>query len=124
MAKALELRVGAAGDALDRFEAAWNRAAEGRRMPPLAVLTLPDLPALLKNLSPARWQLLERLRAAAADAGEDVGMLQPQVVLRGRGRLNSTGVLVHRDGSATDRDFDAQVERTRSRQVGRKCAKP
>ena len=64
MAKALELRVGAAGDALDRFEAAWNRAAEGRRMQPLGVLTLPDLPALLKNLSPARWQLLERLRAA------------------------------------------------------------
>jgi predicted transcriptional regulator len=64
LAKTLELRVGAAGDALDRFEAAWNRAAEGRRMPPLAVLTLPDLPALLKNLSPARWQLLERLRAA------------------------------------------------------------
>ena len=64
MAKALELRVGPPGDALDRFEAAWNRAAEGRRVRPLAVLTLPDLPALLKNLSPARWRLLERLRAA------------------------------------------------------------
>ena len=51
------------GDALDRFEAAWNRAAEGRRAPTLAVLTLPDLPALLKNLTPARWQLLARLRA-------------------------------------------------------------
>lgn len=64
MAKTLELRVGAPGDALDRFEAAWNRAAEGRRMRPLSVLTLPDLPALLKNLSPARWRLLERLRVA------------------------------------------------------------
>ncbi len=62
MAKALELRVGAPGDALDRFEAAWNRAAEGRRVPSLAVLTLPELPALLKNLTPARWRLLERLR--------------------------------------------------------------
>jgi predicted transcriptional regulator len=64
LAKTLELRVGSPGDALDRFEAAWNRAAEGRRAPPLAVLTLPDLPALLKNLTPARWQLLARLRAA------------------------------------------------------------
>ena len=63
MAKTLELRVGPPGDALDRFEAAWNRAAEGRRAPTLAVLTLPDLPALLKNLTPARWQLLARLRA-------------------------------------------------------------
>ena len=61
MAKVLELRVGPAGDALDRFEAGWNRVAEGRRMAPLRVLTLKDLPALLRALSPARWQLLERL---------------------------------------------------------------
>ena len=62
MAKRLELRVGGAGDALDRFEAAWNRRLEGGRPVPLAVLTLPDLPALLKELSPARWALLARLR--------------------------------------------------------------
>jgi predicted transcriptional regulator len=61
LAKVLELRVGPPGDALDRFEAAWNRVAEGRRMAPLRVLTLKDLPALLRALSPARWQLLERL---------------------------------------------------------------
>jgi predicted transcriptional regulator len=30
-------------------------------MAPLRVLTLKDLPALLRALSPARWQLLERL---------------------------------------------------------------
>lgn len=64
MAKRLELRVGGPGDALDRFEAAWNRRLEGGRALPLAVLTLPDLPALLKQLSPARWMLLARLRAA------------------------------------------------------------
>ena len=29
MARVLELRLGPPGDALDRFEAAWNRAAEG-----------------------------------------------------------------------------------------------
>ncbi len=59
--RALELRVGAAGDALDRFEAAWNRAAEGRAMAPLKVLSVASLPLLLKTLTPARWQLLERL---------------------------------------------------------------
>ena len=59
----LELRVGGAGDALDRFEAAWNRAAEGRKVPALAVLSMRDLPLLLRTLSPARWSLLERLKA-------------------------------------------------------------
>lgn len=63
-ARALELRVGAAGDALDRFEAAWNRLAEGRAVAPLRVLTVQSLPLLLKTLTPARWSLLERLAAA------------------------------------------------------------
>ena len=66
MARTLELRVGAAADALDRFEAAWNRLAEGRKLASLRVLTLGDLPALLKNLSPARWALLENLRTKGA----------------------------------------------------------
>src|SRR5205814_8247250 len=59
--KTLELRVGPPGDALDRFEAAWNRVAEGGRLVELRVLTLRDLPLLLRTLTPARWQLLERL---------------------------------------------------------------
>ena len=63
MGKRLELRVGGAADALDRFEATWNRRVEGGRPMPLAVLTLPDLPALVRELSPARWTLLARLRA-------------------------------------------------------------
>lgn len=62
MARTLELRVGPAADALDRFEAAWNRVAEGRGVKPLAVLTLRDLPLLLRTLTPARWVLLARLR--------------------------------------------------------------
>ena len=62
MPKLLELRVGDARDALDRFEAAWNRRTEGRS--PLYVLSLADLPLLLRTLTPARWQLLERLREA------------------------------------------------------------
>ena len=64
MARTLELRVGAAGDALDRFEAAWNRVTEGRKPAPLRVLTLQDLPLLLRTLTPARWALLEHLRGA------------------------------------------------------------
>ena len=62
MASRLEIRVGRGGDALDRFEAGWNRLNEGRRLPELHVLTLEDLPRLLATLTPARWALLARLR--------------------------------------------------------------
>jgi predicted transcriptional regulator len=62
LAKILELRVGPPGDALDRFEAAWNRVAEGRKISPLRVLCLESLPLFLKTLTPARWHLLETLR--------------------------------------------------------------
>lgn len=64
MPRILEIRVGAGGDALDRFEAAWNRLAEGRAAGTLHVLTLEDLPALLRTLSPARFALLRALHAA------------------------------------------------------------
>jgi predicted transcriptional regulator len=64
LAKVLEVRVGPAADALDRFEAAWNRRAEGRPMKTLYVLTVANLPLLVKTLSPARWVLLEELRRA------------------------------------------------------------
>ena len=69
LAEALEregfstLVAGTAGDALDRFEAAWNRAAEGRKGRSISVLSMQDLPLLLRTLSPARWSLLERLKA-------------------------------------------------------------
>lgn len=60
----------------------------------------------LNNDTEAAPDFVERLRAAAATAADDVGMLQPCVLLgEGRERLNSTGVVVHRDGSANDRDF-------------------
>jgi len=58
----LHLRVAPPRDALDRFEAAWNRVAEGGRVTPLRVLTLRDLPLLLRTLTPARWTLVERLK--------------------------------------------------------------
>ncbi len=64
MSKKLWLRVSSREDALDRFEAAWHLAS-GRQAPaPLAVLSFADLPLLVKCLSPARWELLRRLRAA------------------------------------------------------------
>jgi predicted transcriptional regulator len=56
--------VGDARDALDRFEAAWNRRTEGRKMDAVRVLSMEDLPLLLRTLTPARWELLDRLRAA------------------------------------------------------------
>jgi predicted transcriptional regulator len=62
MPRKLEIRIGAAGDALDRFEAAWNRVQEGRAMRPLEVLSFADLPLALRTLSPARWVLLKNLR--------------------------------------------------------------
>ena len=62
MSRKLEIRIGAAGDALDRFEAAWNRVLEGRAMRPLEVLSFEDLPLLTKTLSPARWALLQDLK--------------------------------------------------------------
>jgi len=66
MSRKLEIRIGAAADALDRFEAAWNRLAEGRAMRPLEVLSFTDLPLLLRTLSPARWVLLEKLHQDGA----------------------------------------------------------
>jgi predicted transcriptional regulator len=62
MSRKLEIRVGAAADALDRFEAAWNRVLEGRAMRPLEALSFEDLPLLTKTLTPARWTLLQDLK--------------------------------------------------------------
>jgi predicted transcriptional regulator len=66
LAKILEIRVGPPGDALDRFEAAWNRVAEGRKISPLRILSLEGLPAFVKTLTPARWSLVENLRRQGA----------------------------------------------------------
>jgi len=62
----LQVRIGGAGDALDRFEAAWNRQAQGGKPVSLSVLSFDDLPLLLRTLTPARWVLLEELRKAGA----------------------------------------------------------
>jgi predicted transcriptional regulator len=62
MPRKLEIRIGAAADALDRFEAAWNRVQEGRAVRPLDVLSFENLPLALRTLSPARFSLLQTLR--------------------------------------------------------------
>jgi len=82
------------------FAAACNRGIEQARG---------DWILTLNNDTEAAPDFVRLLRAAAAGAAADVGMLQPRIVLHGRERLNSTGVLVHRDGSANDRDFDAPL---------------
>jgi predicted transcriptional regulator len=61
--KAIKVKVGSAAKALDRFEAAWERAERGERATPEHVLTFANLQLLLRTLTPARWTLLERLRA-------------------------------------------------------------
>ncbi len=64
MPKTLYVRVSAPADALDRFEAAWHLAS-GRAAPALLeVLSFADLPLLVKNLTPARWELMKRLKKA------------------------------------------------------------
>ena len=62
----LQVRIGGAGDALDRFEAAWNRQAQDGKAVSLSVLSFEDLPLLLRTLTPARWVLLERVRKEGA----------------------------------------------------------
>ena len=63
----------------------------------------------LNNDTEAAPDLVRHMRAAAEAAPADLGMIQPRLVLRGRNRLNSTGVLVHSDGTADDRDFGAPL---------------
>jgi len=63
MPKTLSIGTSRLPDALDRFEAAWHLTT-GRSAPPaLQRLVFADLPLLLKTLTPARWQLLARLRS-------------------------------------------------------------
>ena len=64
MSKTLYVRVSGASDALDRFEAAWHLASGRPRPAPLAVLSFAGLPLLVKTLTPARWDLLQRLAKA------------------------------------------------------------
>ena len=63
MKRMLKVRVGSAASALDRFETTWKKAARGEKVSAEHVLTFANLQLLLRALTPARWTLLERLRA-------------------------------------------------------------
>ena len=62
MKRKIEIGVGGTTGALDRFEQAWHRGAARKKGAPEVRLTFASLPVLLKNLTPARWALLEQLK--------------------------------------------------------------
>ena len=62
MKRKIEVTVGGLSGALDRFEQAWQRGAAGRSRGAEIRLTFESLPVLLKNLTPARWTLLEAVK--------------------------------------------------------------
>jgi len=64
MKKKIEVTVGSLSNALDRFEQAWQRGVGGGSRSGEVRLTFENLPVLLKNLTPARWKLLEALKRA------------------------------------------------------------
>lgn len=59
MKRKIEVTVGHLSSALDRFEQAWHRGVTGSSRSGEVRLTFESLPVLLKNLTPARWKLLE-----------------------------------------------------------------
>lgn len=62
MKRKIEVTVGNVSGALDRFEQAWHRGVAGRTRTAEVRLTFESLPVLLKNLTPARWTLLEAVK--------------------------------------------------------------
>jgi len=62
MKRKIKLEVGSLSRALDRFERSWERAAKTGARGAEARLTFESLPLLLRNLTPARWALLEDLK--------------------------------------------------------------
>jgi predicted transcriptional regulator len=63
MKKKIEVTVGRLSSALDRFEQTWRRGVVGSpRSGGDVRLTFESLPVLLKNLTPARWKLLEAVK--------------------------------------------------------------
>jgi len=64
MSRRLPIHIEPVVRSLDRFEAIWNLAADDGLSPRGAALSFADLPLLLRTLTPARWDLLQKLRAA------------------------------------------------------------
>jgi predicted transcriptional regulator len=62
MKRKIQIEVGSLSQALDRFERTWERAAKTGARGTEVRLTFESLPLLLRNLTPARWALLEDLK--------------------------------------------------------------
>ena len=62
MKSKIRLRTGRLSQSLDRFERTWERTAKAGARGAEVRLTFESLPLLLKNLTPARWALLEDLK--------------------------------------------------------------
>lgn len=60
--KKIQISVGSVAQALDRFERVWQQAEKGAVPAAQLRLGFESLPTLLKNLTPARWTLLELLK--------------------------------------------------------------
>lgn len=60
--KKIQVSIGSVGQALDRFEQAWGQAQSAGARTAQVRLSFESLPALLKNLTPARWTLLGKLK--------------------------------------------------------------
>jgi predicted transcriptional regulator len=58
----MQIGVGSLAQALDRFGRAWERASKSGARGAEVRLTFESLPLLLRNLTPARWALLEDLK--------------------------------------------------------------
>ena len=58
----IEIGVGSLSEALDRFERTWDLARKGKARGTEVRLRFESLPLLLRNLTPARWVLLEQLK--------------------------------------------------------------
>ena len=62
MKRKIEVTVGDVSGALDRFEHAWQQSVAGTSRGGEVRLTFENLQVLLKNLTPARWKLLEAVK--------------------------------------------------------------
>lgn len=62
MKKKIQVGVGSVAQALDRFERTWGRGAQSGARGVEVRLSFESLPLLLRNLTPARWALLENLK--------------------------------------------------------------
>ena len=75
MKKKIQVSVGSVAQSLDRFEYAWRQAEKGGARAAQVRLTFDSLSTLLKNLTPARWTLLEQLKRDGVRFFSSVGRL-------------------------------------------------